>query len=301
MMEWQTEINEFLDYLQIERHSSINTVMAYRNDLRQFAIYLTKNLPASATWSDLQRQTIEDYSREISAGSHTPATIARKIAALKTLLTWLQHNGRAQDGLAGALKSPRVEKRVPHVLSEAQVQSLFEATARMPAPRSLRDRALLELIYSTGMRVTEAIGLFLPALDLDGATASTEGRGLRQRSAPLTPQAVSALRNYVENGRRDMLGSTQSDYVFLNPMGTKLTRQAVWQLTRHYARVAGITGDITPHTLRHSRASHMLSNGTEIRRVQEWLGHANLATTQMYQGREPARVPPTGGTPDTLS
>jgi integrase/recombinase XerD len=139
----------------------------------------------------------------------------------------------------------------------------------------------------------------LQALDLEGAVASTEGRGTRQRSAPLTPQAITALRNYVENGRRDMLGSTQSDYVFLNPMGTKLTRQAVWQLTRHYARIAGITGDITPHTLRHSRASHMLSGGVEIRRVQEWLGHANLATTQMYQGHEPVREAPVSVTPDS--
>jgi integrase/recombinase XerD len=157
MMEWQVGIDEFLDYLKNERKSSINTVMAYRNDLRQFAAYLQKNLPASATWQDLQRESIEDYSREISGSGYTPATIARKVAALKTLLNWLQHNGRAQEGLIAALKSPRVEKRVPRVLSEEQVQSLFDATSRMPAPRSLRDRALLELIYSTGMRVTEAI------------------------------------------------------------------------------------------------------------------------------------------------
>jgi integrase/recombinase XerD len=179
-----------------------------------------------------------------------------------------------------------VEKRAPRILEESEVASLFSATERMPHPRSLRDRALLEVIYATGMRVTEAIGLRLGDLDLEGSTASTEGRGTRQRTTPLNASAVQALRKWIESGRDDMLGTTQTDYVFLNPLGMRLTRQAVWQLTRQYAKLADIKGEITPHTLRHSRAVHMLRAGMDIRRVQEWLGHANLATTQMYQAAD---------------
>jgi integrase/recombinase XerD len=285
-MDWQTGIHDFLTYLEKERRASTNTVAAYRNDLNQFADYLQKNLPSSANWRDVQPESINHYSETLAAHGYTSSTVARKVAALKTLLNWLKQTGLVRDDLTTKLKSPRVQKRAPHILSEAEVQNLFEATTRMPAPRSLRDRALLELIYATGMRVTEAIGLRLSDLDLNMALASTEGRGTRQRTAPLTSQAVNALRHYIETARADMLGSAGSDYVFLNPLGTKLTRQAVWQMTRQYARLANIKGEITPHTLRHSRAAHMLSSGTDVRRVQEWLGHANLATTQAYQARE---------------
>jgi integrase/recombinase XerD len=133
------------------------------------------------------------------------------------------------------------------------------------------------------MRVSEAINLRLSDIDFEGSTVKCAGRGTRQRSAPLTPQAVVALRDYLDRARADMMGSANTDFVFLNPLGTKLTRQAVWQLTRQYAQLAGIEGELTPHTLRHSRAAHMLNSGEDIHRVQEWLGHANLATTQMYR------------------
>lgn len=285
-MDWQTIIQDFLGHLQKDRHASANTVMAYRNDLTQFAEYLRKNFPANASWADIQPESIAHYAETMAANGYTSSTVARKVAALKTLLNWLKQRGMVRDDLTIKLKSPRVEKRAPRILSEEEIARLFEATAKMAAPRSLRDRALLEVIYATGMRVTEAIGLRLRDIDLDTSSASTEGRGTRQRSAPLTESAVLAVRAYIENGRSDMLGTTETDYIFLNPLGTKLTRQAVWQLTRQHARNAGITGDITPHTLRHSRAAHMLKAGTDIRRVQEWLGHANLATTQMYQLKE---------------
>jgi integrase/recombinase XerD len=285
-MDWQSGIQDFLNHLQKERNASANTVMAYRNDLSQFADYLNKNFPSGASWSDIQPESITHYSEMMAANGYTASTLARKVAALKTLLNWLKQSGKVREDLVSRLKSPRVEKKLPRILSEEEVRRLFDSTTRMSAPRSLRDRALLEVIYATGMRVTEAILLKLTDLDLSNASASTAGRGMRQRNMPLTSEAVSALTNYIENARRDMLGSTNTDYVFLNPLGTKLTRQAVWQLTRQYARLAGITGEITPHTLRHSRTAHMLRAGMDIRRVQEWLGHANLATTQMYQIKE---------------
>ena len=282
-MDWQSIIQQFLNHLPKERNASANTVMAYRNDLLQFAEYLARNFPASAGWADIQPETIVHYTEMLAASGYTSSTVARKVAAMKTLLSWLKQQGIVRDDLTVRLKSPRVEKRTPRILSEQEIANLFATTERMPHPRSLRDRALLEVIYSTGMRVTEAIGLRLGDLDLEAGTADAEGRGTRQRTAPLTPSAVQALRTWIDSGRNDMLGTLQTDYVFLNPLGTRLTRQAVWQLTRQYAKLAGINGEITPHTLRHSRAVHMLRSGMDIRRVQEWLGHANLATTQMYQ------------------
>jgi integrase/recombinase XerD len=288
-MEWRTTINEFLDYLQTERNASANTVMAYRNDLTQFADYLTVSMPSDAGWPDINPEVVSAYVAKLDEHKYTASTSARKIAALKTLFHWLGQRELVKDDPTAQVRSPKVEKRAPRLLSEDEVAQLFDAASKMPAPRSLRDRALLEVIYSTGMRVSEAINLRLSDVDLNAATVKCAGRGKRQRSAPLTPQAATALRDYLDNARTDMLGSgsATADYVFLNPLGTKLTRQAVWQLTRQYAQQAGIQGELTPHTLRHSRAAHMINNGEDIRRVQEWLGHANLATTQMYKPRPP--------------
>lgn len=282
-MDWQSIIQQFLSHLQKERQASANTVMAYRNDLLQFAEYLARNFPANATWADIQPETIVHYTEMLTASGYTSSTVARKVAAMKTLLNWMKERGIVRDDLTVQLKSPRVEKRTPRILEEDEISRLFAATERMPHPRSLRDRALLEVIYATGMRVTEAIGLRLQDIDLEAGTATTEGRRTRQRTAPLTESAVHALRLWIDTGRTDMIGTQHTDYVFLNPLGTRLTRQAVWQLTRQYAKLANIRNEITPHTLRHSRAVHMLRSGMDIRRVQEWLGHANLATTQMYQ------------------
>jgi len=283
-MEWRSTIAEFLDFLQAEKRSSANTVMAYRNDLIQFADFLSANQPESAIWADLTPDEIAAFVKTLDdSGKYKPSTAARKIAALKTLFHWLSQRGQVVDDPTLQLRSPKVAKRAPRLLNEDEVKRLFDAAGRTPAPRSLRDRALLEVIYSAGMRVTEAITLRLSDVDLENGTVKCAGRGSRQRNAPLTAQAVAALREYLENGRADLLGATNTDFVFLNPLGTKLTRQAVWQLTRQYAQQAMIEGELTPHTLRHSRAAHMLDSGQDIKRVQEWLGHANLATTQMYR------------------
>jgi integrase/recombinase XerD len=280
-MEWQNTVRDFLDFLHKDRNASANTVMAYRNDLTQFTDYLEKNLMSDASWSDVKPETIEQFSLWMKQNNYSSSTLARKIAALKTLFGWMRQRGMTIEDLISSLHPPRVEKKVPRILGEAEIARLFDATGQISAPRSLRDRALLEVIYSTGMRVSEAISLRMSDLDLETGMAQCAGRGTRNRTVPLSPQSIVALRNYID--QRNLLGTSKTDYVFLNPAGTKLTRQAVWQITRHYAQLAGIEGEITPHTLRHSRAKHMLHDGADIRRVQEWLGHANLATTQMYQ------------------
>ncbi len=289
-MQWQATIDDFLKFLESERSSSVNTVLAYRNDLSQFTDYISQTLPAESEWSAITQETIVNYVDSLTQRGYTKSTIARKIAALKTLFHWLSQHGQMADDPTLRLKSPRVDKRTPRLLTQEEVNALIDATATVSQPRSSRDRALLEVVYSTGMRVSEAINLRLEDIDLQANEVRCLGRGNRQRKAPLLPRAVEALRDYLANARVELMGNISTDYVFLNPQGTRLTRQAVWLMTRQYAKLGGIDGDVTPHTLRHSRAAHMLGNGEDVRRVQEWLGHANLATTQMYQPRLPAKV-----------
>ena len=284
-MQWQTTIEVFLNFLETERSSSVNTVLAYKNDLGQFIEYLKTSVPPENDWASINQETIVSYVEVLTKRGYTKSTIARKIAALKTLFHWLNKQGQMPDDPTLLLKSPRVDKRAPRLLSQQEVNNLIDATAQAPIPRAARDRALLEVIYSTGMRVSEAINLRLGDIDLEMQEVRCAGRLNRPRKAPLLPRAMDAMREYLDHTRTELMGHVSTDYVFLNPQGTRLTRQAVWLMTRQYARLAHIDGEVTPHTLRHSRAAHMLGDGQDVHRVQEWLGHANLATTQMYQPR----------------
>ena len=295
-MHWQSGIEEFLEYLKTDRNASPNTIWAYKSDLSQFAEHLTHHQPAEpapavSAWSAITHDTLADYADALTQRGYTTSTIARKIAALKALFHWLNQQGIIGEDPSLKLKSPRVEKRAPRLLSADEIGRLFEAAAAAAQPRSARDRALLEVIYSTGMRVSEAINLRLDDLSLETNEVRCVGRGNRQRMAPLLPRTVAALRDYLAQARMDLAGNNATDYVFLNPQGARLTRQAVWLMTRQYAKSAGIDGDVTPHTLRHSRAAHMLNSGEDARRVQEWLGHANLSTTQMYRQRRSDKMP----------
>lgn len=297
-MDWQSGIEEFLEHLRTHRNASPNTIWAYKNDLSQFAEYLTRHQPTDATWSVITHDTLADYVATLCQRGYTTSTVARKIAALKAFFHWLNQQGIIHEDPSLMLKSPRVEKRAPRLLNPDEIERLFEAAAAAAQPRSARDRALLEVIYSTGMRVSEAINLRLDDLSLETNEVRCVGRGNRERMAPLLPRAVAALRDYLAQARMELAGNNTTDYVFLNPQGAKLTRQAVWLITRQYAKSAGIDGDVTPHTLRHSRAAHMLNSGQDARRVQEWLGHANLATTQMYRQRRSDKTPSAPGEQD---
>lgn len=289
-MQWQTTIDAFLKYLEAERSSSVNTVLAYRNDLGQFTEHLVGNVQPEGDWSAITQEHIVAYVSSLAERGYTKSTIARKIAALKTLFHWLLASAAIPADPTDHLKSPRVDKRTPRLLSAEEVNNLIDATSAVSQPRAARDRALIEVLYCTGMRVSEAISLRMGDVDLEQNEVHCMGRGNRQRKMPLLPRATEALRHYLTAARPELMGNVASDFVFLNPQGTKLTRQAVWLMTRQYARNAGIEGDVTPHTLRHSRAAHMLDRGEDVKRVQEWLGHANLATTQMYQPRPKAQT-----------
>lgn len=285
-MNWQTGISEFLQHIQAGRNASQNTILAYRNDLGQFSQYLAKTLPEEATWNEVNEEILTGYIGGLSAQNYSAATTARKVAALKSLFHWMTRQGALGHDPSVNLKSPKVAKPSPRVLSQEEVERLFNATGNTSPTRTLRDRALLEIIYSTGMRVTEAINLKLADLDLEHAEVRCAGRGTRNRRAPLTQSALAALQNYMSQSRPANATNQPNEFVFLNPAGSNLTRQAVWLMTRQYARYAGIEGEITPHTLRHSRAAHMLQGGEDVRKVQSWLGHANITTTQAYHAKK---------------
>jgi integrase/recombinase XerD len=280
-MEWTATIQEFLQYLRADRNASDNTVMAYRNDLSQFVDYLNRSFPADAKWESLTVSGLSEYVSSIAA-RYTASTTARKIAAIKTLFHWLTQKGILTEDASMHLKSPKVEKKAPHILTEEEIAKLFSTATN----RSLKDRALRELIYATGLRVSEAIGLRIGDVDFETGQARCAGKGSRQRNVPLTNASLTALREYIEQARGDIANGAPTDFIFLNPQGNRLTRQAVWLTTRQLAKQSGIEGEVTPHTLRHSRAAHMIRNGEDVRRVQEMFGHANLATTQMYQHKE---------------
>lgn len=297
-MNWHAHVAEYLHYIAHERNASANTVLAYKNDLGQFANFLSQVMPDDATWSDVNEDRLGAYVSGLVAQNYTNSTTARKVAALKSLMHWLVGHGYAAHDASLNLRSPKVEKHMPRVLTEDEIRRLMEATAANPVVRALRDRALLEVIYSAGMRVSEAINLKVSDIEFEKGEVRCAGRGNRTRHAPLHATAVAALHAYLAQGRDTADAVKPTEYVFLNPAGGNLTRQAVWLMTRQYAHAAGIQGDVTPHTLRHSRAAHMLQSGEDVKRVQEWLGHANIATTQLYQPR-PAR--PTDATPEPAS
>jgi integrase/recombinase XerD len=279
-------IQEFLDYLVAERGSSDNTVAAYRNDLTQFHDFVTQpdQLDGRANWSNLTRDRLLDYILFLKDREYASATVARKVAAVKSFCHFLLRTGVISEDPAEDLDSPHVKKQLPQTLSADEVDRLLALPAEGGrSPKALRDAALLELLYATGMRVSEVAHLTLDDLDLESGTVRCVGKGTKERVMPLYPKAIESLRDYLENGRSALLGDNRQERtLFLNPRGERLTRQGLWLIIKGYAREIELEDRVTPHTLRHSFATHMLDGGAGLREVQRLLGHANISTTQVY-------------------
>jgi integrase/recombinase XerD len=279
-------IQGFLDYLVAERGSSDNTVAAYRNDLTQFYDFMTRptQLDGNANWSNLTRDHLIDYILFLKDREYASATVARKVAATKSFCHFLLRTGVISEDPAEDLDSPHVKKQLPQTLSVGEVDRLLALPAEGGrSPKALRDTALLELLYATGMRVSEVAHLTLDDLDLESGTVRCVGKGTKERVMPLYPKAIESLRDYLENGRSALLGDNRQERtLFLNPRGEQLTRQGLWLIIKGYAREIELDDRVTPHTLRHSFATHMLDGGAGLREVQRLLGHANISTTQVY-------------------
>ena len=289
----QLAVDDFLAEVKSGEHASLNTYLAYKSDLGQLVAYLEGTSPAVSRWESVDVASVDGYIAHLQLHGYGKSTVARKIAAAKALFRTMGDHSVIPENPLHRMKLPKLERHPPFTLSEAEVTGLIAAAGITQVPRALRDRALLAVLYGTGMRVSEVISLKLDELHLTEGWIHCVTRINRARRIPLNRDAIQYLNDYLATGREALLGSEPTTTVFLNPSGSGLTRQAVWMLIRNYARAAGIAGAVTPHTLRHSRASHMLSAGEDVRRVKEWLGHANLSTTQAYGARLPmgATVP----------
>lgn len=273
------EINDFINYLAVERGLASNTVTSYALDLKQFRSYCLERQVGSV--GSLDRATIMNYIMELKKRGRSPATLSRQLAALKVFCRFLVDEGRLEKDPTENMESPGVKKKLPAVLDQEEVARLLEQP-RIGNTPGLRDKAMLELMYATGMRVSELLALDVYHVDCNHGFVRCMGKGSRERIVPVGTLAVKYLSEYLRRGRVKIKTGSNQKALFLNMRGKRLTRQGFWKILKKYARRAGIKVEITPHTLRHSFATHLLENGADLRSVQEMLGHADISTTQIY-------------------
>jgi len=282
----ETYLDAFVEYSAGECHLAENTVAAYRRDLRRFFEWLDgRHVPG------LSIQDLGDYAAWLGGQGLSPASVARHLVSLKMFYRYLQLEGIVDENHAELLGSQRLWERVPRVLSPEQVERLL-AGPRRTDPCWRRDRAMLELLYATGCRASELTGLRLPDVHLDDGFCRALGKGEKERLVPLGGRAIAATRVYLEHERPRLAAraGTTVDWLLLSYRGRRLRRERLWELVKRYVRRAGIEESVSPHTLRHSFATHMLTGGADLRQVQEMLGHANIATTQIYTHVDAARM-----------
>jgi integrase/recombinase XerD len=273
-------IDKFLNYLKVEKGFSQNTIEAYRNDLNQLVSFLEES--GITSWTAFDRQAILSYLTNLKERRYAATTVARKVAAIKSFFGFLVAEGMIKDNPTRDVPSPRVGKSLPKPISITQARQLLEETEKRATPEAKRDKAMLHLLYASGMRVSELVSLNLNDIDTEGGYVRCFGKGGKERLIPIHSQAVTALNDYISQGRPRLKAAGGEEALFLNRRGERLTRQGLWQILKGYAKAAKLGIDITPHTLRHSFATHMLSGGADLRSVQELLGHANISTTQVY-------------------
>lgn len=274
-------LDEFLDFLAVEKGASANTIAAYKNDLQQLADFIGSN---GSDWAALGRSSIQDFILDLKQRGYTETSVARKVAAVRSFFAFLAAEGTVPTNPTEGLSSPRVGKTLPKAITPNEVDELLEQPSRRATPEAKRDRAMLEILYATGMRVTELVSLDVENLNLDPRSPYVRclGKGAKERTIPIHDQATEALVGYLEEARPVLVRNRNESALFLNRRGERLTRQGFWLILKGYAKSANLSADVTPHTLRHSFATHMLRGGMPLRNVQEMLGHANISTTQVY-------------------
>jgi len=279
-------VDGFLDYCRSECHLADNTVAAYQRDLRRFQQWLGQRRESELSVADLS-----DFMGTLADDGLAPASISRAIVALRMYFKYLQLEGVLRDNRAELLGSQKIWQRIPSVMSPKVVERFLQAPRRSFALH-LRDRAILEALYASGCRVSEVAGLRLPDLNLEEGYAKVKGKGGKQRMTPLGQPAIEALQIYLRDQRPKLLGAREDyeHWVFLSRGGRRLRREAIWELVKKYAKVAGVSAAISPHSLRHSFATHLLAGGADLRQVQEMLGHASIATTQIYTHVDQTRL-----------
>ncbi len=277
----QDLLEQFLVYMTNERSLTANTIAAYRTDLEQLGVFLREQ--GVRAWTDVTSEDMLAFMLFLRERRYANSTMARRTAAVKAFYAYLIEHGFMDVDPTSTIGSPRVDRFPPRAISVNLVDELLELPLRSSSPEGLRDKAMLELLYATGMRVSELVALNMSDIDLAVPTVQCHGKGDRQRTLPINGTAVTSLEEYFDLARPHLARSAtqQTEALFLNHRGKRLTRQGFWLILKGYAEDLGYD-DLTPHTLRHSFAAHMLSNGADIRQVQELMGHASISTTQIY-------------------
>lgn len=279
-------VAQFLNFLAVEKNASGNTIAAYRNDLSQFEAYLdARRGPAKLdAWRGVPHGLVVGFTELLRERMYKDATVARKVAAVKSFFGFLTAEGLVNQDPTENMKSPQVGKSLPRALSVREVDDLLEQPGRRNTPEARRDKCMLELLYATGLRVSELVSLDLAdiALESDPVTVRCVGKGDRERVLPVYQRPVDELRQYIFHVRPRLVRNRRESALFVNRRGERLTRQGFWLILKNYARDAGLDKSVTPHTLRHTYATHMLSGGMPLRHVQDALGHASISTTQIY-------------------
>ena len=281
------DIESFLSFIQLERGLSKNTVVGYRRDLDQAAKYFSQH--GASNWRTLTPAQAGAWVHSLSCARYTVASLARKLTALRMLARHLVREKIREEDFTALLAGPKLARKIPGTLNEGEVARLLAAPTGGD-PRALRDRALLELFYSSGLRVSELAALMLQQIDLDNGFIRVFGKGSKERVVPVGGRARDALVTYLASGRPHLVKPKTGSQFFLNNRGAALSRVMLWMLVKKYAQRAGITKNVKPHGLRHSFATHLLTGGADLRAIQEMLGHASISTTQIYTAVEPQRL-----------
>ncbi|MCM3089086.1 site-specific tyrosine recombinase XerD [Bhargavaea ginsengi] len=281
MKEAEDALNDYLHFLRVERQLADNTIGSYKRDLLGYIRHLEK-VEQPGSLDSVSRPDILRYLQVLEESGKSPRTISRHISSIRSFHQFLVRERITSADPTIQLDLPKLEMKLPRVLSVGEVDSLIAAPDRSK-PAGVRDRAMLEMLYGTGMRVSECIGINTGDVHLSMGFARVFGKGGKERIVPLGRTAVDAITEYIGQARPSMLkGDRAQDALFVNARGGRLTRQGVWKLLNQHARKAGITKELTPHILRHSFATHLVENGADLRAIQEMLGHADISTTQIY-------------------
>jgi integrase/recombinase XerD len=281
--DFESQVLDFLAFMEFERGLARNTLQAYRTDLLQYGAFLAEH-DVDAT--EAGPADVSDFLAALATGNGdgapcSAATVNRKAACLRSFYRHLRRTDVISDDPTANLSAPRRGRKLPHVLNQAEIGRLLESP-RGADPAPLRDRALLEVMYASGLRASEVVGLEVGDVDLDRGFVRAHGKGSKERIVPLGSQAAAAVRRYLRSGRPEFVGTSDERKLFVNQRGGGLTRQGLYKIIRRHAKAAGLDGKMSPHTLRHTFATHLLAGGCDLRSVQEMLGHADVATTQLY-------------------
>lgn len=273
-----TYVKEYTSFMTDIRHKSLNTVESYKRDVTQYISYLDGT--GVTDISSTTKTTVLSYLLYLQKEGRASSTVSRTLASLRSYYLFMMQNGVVKSNPTSNLEAPHVEKKIPKILSGEEVELLLEQPKNCDN-NGIRDKAMLELLYATGIRVSELINLDVSDVNVPMSFVRCKG-GKKERIIPMGHQAKDALENYINNVRKYMVKDENETALFVNCSGARLSRQGFWKLIKYYQHIAGIETDITPHTLRHSFAAHLLENGADLHSIQEMMGHADISSTQVY-------------------